>query len=125
MNRMQTFLFRLGGLLLVAGAALPIVHTKIAATAFCLGALLFVPLQLTDRYAGTSLTLRRLYRQRAVSDFLLLLAAGLLAMQAWRIGRFVRGEWVVVLVVAVVVQLYCVFRIEQEIKKEHKNEHHD
>lgn len=125
MNRLQTYLFRLGGLLLTTGAVLPVFHLKAAALAFGLGALLFVPFQLADRYSGTNLVVRRLYRQRQFSDLMLLVAAALLAMQAWHVGRFVRGEWIIALTVAVVAQLYCVFRIEQEIKKEHKNKTHD
>lgn len=125
MSRLKTILFQLGGLLLVIGAALPVADVKVAALTFSLGALLYAPLQLTDRYEGSSLVVRRLYRQRQLSDFMLLVAAGLLIMQAWRLGRFVRGEWVVALTIAVVVQLYSVFRIEQEIKKEQKNEKHD
>lgn len=125
MRRLRDLLFQLGGLLLVAGAALPLFHVRAGAVAFALGALLYAPLQLADRPAGRSLTLRRLYRQRQLSDLLLLVAAALLVAQAWNAGPFRRGEWMIVLSICVVVQLYSVFRIDHELNKEQKTDNND
>ena len=47
---LKTQLYRAGGLLVVIGAVLPLIAPAVAPWVFGLGALLFSPIQMTDRY---------------------------------------------------------------------------
>ena len=69
---MKTVLYRLGGLLLIAGAVLPLFAPSVAPFVFTVGALLFCPIQMTDRYEGHSVVIRRLRRQQLLAALLLL-----------------------------------------------------
>lgn len=116
----QNLVFQVGGLLLIVGAILPMVPplAGYAAHVFTSGALMFAPMQLLQRYEGRSLTIRRLRRQQIIGAFLLLIAACLLLMKTFRLGRVYGEEWKLVLVIAAVLQLYTAFRIPHELKKE-------
>ena len=113
---LKTVCLRLGGLLLVVGAVLPIVYPLAAHWVFALGAILFCPIQMTDRYRGTNLAVRRLRRQQALAALMLLIPAALMFTSFYRIPPFRGSEWKVTLFIAAVLQLYAVFRISHEEK---------
>ena len=105
---MKQTLYYIGGILLVVGAVLPLLWPEIAPYVFGLGALIYAPCRITDRYEGRSLTIRRL----------MVVAAGLMFMSAWQIRPCRGGEWKIVLIIAVFIEAYTVFRIDHEMKKE-------
>ncbi|MDO4210301.1 MAG: hypothetical protein Q4D23_01090 [Bacteroidales bacterium] len=124
LNRFQNLLFQVGGLLLVAGAIMPMipaVNTH-AATVFTIGALLFGSMQLLQRYDGPNVVIRRLRRQQILGAFFLMFAAALLVMKQYHVGPIpIRGdEWKIALIVAAVLELYTAFRIPSELEKENK-----
>lgn len=85
---MKTKLFRLGGLLMVFGALLPLFLPSVAPYVFTLGALLFCPIQMLDRYEGDDFTTRRLRRQQLMGAVLLLVTAGLMCCSLWQVPLF-------------------------------------
>lgn len=103
--------FYLGGLLLVAGALLPLIIPVGASWVFGLGALLFCPVQMLDRYEGSDFVLRRLRRQQLIGAMLLLVTACLLFMHEYRIPPFRGEEWKITLLIASVIEAYTIFRI--------------
>ena len=118
----------LGGLLMVVGAGANVLFCSWAPYVFAPGALLFVTMQLRQRYDGREFTIRRLRRIQIISDFLFLVA-GLLMManQQNFLGldqlsyiKYVHNNWVVVLLVAAVLQLYTSHRIANELEKDTK-----
>ena len=118
----------LGGLLMVVGAGANVLFCSWAPYVFASGALLFVAMQLRQRYEGREFTIRRLRRIQIISDFLFLVA-GLLMManQQNFLGldqlsyiKYVHNNWVVVLLVAAVLQLYTSHRIANELEKDTK-----
>ncbi len=113
-------LYYIGGLLLVAGAVLPLFVPEVAPYVFAVGALLFAPVQMADRYEGRNLVIRRLRRQQVMGAFLLLVTAVLMFMQVYQLRPFRGGEWKIFLTIAVFLELYTVFRIDFEEKKEKK-----
>ena len=74
MSQLQTLLFRIGGVLMIIGAALPLFVPAIAPYVYTLGALLFCPIQMLDRYEGSNPVTRRLRRQQLFGSFALLVA---------------------------------------------------
>lgn len=130
LSRTQTVIFLAGGLLMVAGAGCSLLmgFMPVAPYLFCLGALGFSSMQMMQRYEGSSFTIRRLRRIMIVSDVLFLLA-GLLMLadvgNPLKLGhltymQYVYRKWVVVLLIAAVLQLYTTHRIGSELEKEAK-----
>ncbi len=115
---MKQTLYYIGGILLVVGAVLPLLWPEVAPYVFGLGALIYAPCRITDRYEGRSLTIRRLRRQQVLGALLMVVAAGLMFMSAWQIRPCRGGEWKIVLIIAVFIEAYTVFRIDHEMKKE-------
>ena len=92
MKKLQQTIYILGGILLVAGAALYITRWAWVPYMYTIGAFMFGAMQMLDRYTGRNLVLRRLRRQH--------------------------NEWIVCLLVGCLVELYTAFRIPQEYEKE-------
>ena len=118
----------LGGLLMVIGAGANILFMTWASYVFAPGTLLFVAMQLRQRYDGRDFTIRRLRRMLIISDVLFLIAGLLMiANQSNFFGlnhllymKYVHNNWVVVLLVAAILQLYAGHRIANELEKEAK-----
>ena len=103
---------------MLVGAAAFMWQPVWATILFTVGALVFAPLQMLQRYEGRSFIIRRLRRQQLLGALALLVTACLMIMQAFRVGFARRNEWVVALAVACVLELYTAFRIPAELKKE-------
>ena len=104
---------------MVVGAGANVLFCSWAPYVFAPGALLFVAMQLRQRYEGSEFTIRRLRRIQIISDFLFLVA-GLLMManQQNFLGldqlsyiKYVHNNWVVVLLVAAVLQKFKIAQI--------------
>ena len=128
LSKSEVAVMLLGGLLMVVGAGANILFMTWAPYVFAPGALLFVAMQLRQRYDGHDFTIRRLRRMLIISDVLFLVAGLLmLANQSNFVGlnqllyiKYVHNNWVVVLLVAAILQLYAGHRIANEIEKEAK-----
>lgn len=113
---MKNILFRLGGLLMVAGAILPLFLPTVAPYIFALGALIFCPIQMTYRYEGDDFVVRRLRRQQLMGALLLLVTAGLMLLSLWGVPPFRGREWAITLMIATVLELYTAFRLPESEK---------
>jgi hypothetical protein len=128
LSKFEGLALLLGGLLMVVGAGANVLFCSWAPYVFAPGSLLFVAMQLRQRYEGKDFTIRRLRRIQIISDFLFLVAGLLmLANQKNFLGldqlsyiRYVHNNWVVVLLVAAVLQLYTSHRIANELEKDTK-----
>ena len=126
MNKIQTFIFLAGAVLMVIGAGSSILMWKGAPYVFAVGALAFASMQMLQRYDGPSVVIRRLRRIMLLSDFLFLLSALLMfASQGNFLGisyiiyiEYVYNKWVITLLIAAVLQLYSTHRIANELAKE-------
>ena len=118
-----------GGLLMVAGSGASLFLQSWAPYVFAPGALLFAAMQMRQRYEGKDFTVRRLRRMMLLSDGLFLVAALLMfANQGNFLGldylsyiKYVHNNWIVVLLVAAVLQLYSSHRIANELENTQKN----
>jgi len=128
LSKLETAVLLLGGLLMVLGAGASMFLQSWAPYVFAPGALMFAAMQMRQRYEGTDFVVRRLRRMLLISDVLFLLSALLmLASQSNFFGlnqlfyiKYVHNNWIVVLLVAAVLQLYVSHRIANELEKEAK-----
>lgn len=125
LSSIETAILLVGGLLMVVGAGALLFLQSWAPWVYAPGALMFAAMQLRQRYEGNVFTIRRLRRMIIVSDILFLVAALLMfANQSNFLGldylsyiKYVRNNWVVVLLVAAILQLYASHRIASELEK--------
>ena len=115
LNSLQSAIFLIGAILMVAGAAIGMIYKSVAPWLFAIGALAFTAMQLQQRYEGDNITIVRLRRIMLMSDVLLILTAALMFADEGN-----HNNWLVLLLVAAVIQLYTVFRMDAELKKEAK-----
>jgi len=113
---------------MLVGATLVRLQFGLAAYIFCIGAVAFVATNLLQRYDGSNITIRRLRRIMIVSDLLLLLTGLLMIANSSNFFqmpylsylRYVKNNWVIVLLVAASMLVYSTWRIEQELGEEAK-----
>lgn len=137
LTKRQSILFLLGAVLMVAGAGLYVFGVqKLAPWIFAVGALLFASIQLMQRYEGRNPTILRLRRIMILGDVLFLLAALFMVENAYHfllptflnfgMGgynaylTYIHNNWVVLLLVAALLELYSTHRISNELEKEAK-----
>ena len=126
LSKTETILLLLGGLLMVVGAGASMFLQSWASYVFAPGALLFVAMQLRQRYEGNNFTIRRLRHIMIISDLLFLVAALLmfanqsnfLRLDYLSYIKYVHNNWIVVLLVAAILQLYSSHRIANELEKD-------
>lgn len=83
-------------------------------------------MQMQQRYEGRSVTIRRLRRIMLLSDVMFLVAALLMfagqdnifGLDHLTFLQYVYNKWVVALLIAAILQLYSMHRINQELEKE-------
>ena len=128
LSNIETAILLIGGLLMVVGAGGSMFLQSWAAYIFAPGALLFAAMQMRQSYDGNNFTIRRLRRIQLTSDVLFLLAGLLmLANESNFFGinlllyiKYVHNNWIIVLLVAAILQLYASHRIANELEKEAK-----
>lgn len=128
LSKWESYVMLLGGLLMVVGAGANVLFCSGAPYVFAPGCLLFVAMQLRQRYEGKDFTIRRLRRIQIISDVLFLLAgllmianqSNFLSIDQLSYVKYVRNNWVVVLLMAAVLQLYTSHRIASELDKDTK-----
>ncbi len=115
---LQNIIFRIGAVLILVGAAGFIMYPVAGLYVFGIGVLMFTLMQAKTEYQGHNITLLRLRRQQLLACCCYVLSLVMMSMQLFRWGPCRRQEWVVVLTIGCVLELYTSFRIPQEIEKE-------
>jgi hypothetical protein len=128
LSKWEAYVMLVGGLLMVVGAGANVLFCSWAPYVFAPGSLLFVAMQLRQRYEGRDFTIRRMRRIQIISDVLFLVAgllmianqSNFLPLDQLSYIKYVHNNWVVVLLVAAVLQLYTSHRITNELEKDTK-----
>ena len=128
LSNIETFVMLAGGLLMVIGSGTSLFLQSWAAYVFAPGALMFAAMQMRQSYDGPNLNIRRLRRMMLLSDALFLITALLmfanrgnfLGLQYVSYVKYVHNNWIVVLLVAAILQLYASHRISNELEKDAK-----
>ena len=126
LSKTETFLMLLGGLLMVVGSGASLFLQSWAPYVFAPGSLFFAAVQMRQTYEGSNFTIRRLRRIMLISDVLFLIAALMMfANQANFLGlnfliyiKYVHNNWIIILLIAAILQLYTSHRIANELEKE-------
>ena len=117
-----------GGLLMVIGSGASLFLQSWATYVFAPGALMFAGMQMRQRYDGPNFNVRRLRRMLLLSDALFLVSAlfmfanqgNFFGLQYLSYIKYVHNNWIVVLLVAAILQLYASHRISNELEKDAK-----
>ena len=128
LTKLQTVIFLIGAVLMVIGSGAYVLMWSYAPIVYAVGALCFVAMQLLQRYEGRNFVIRRLRRIMIISDVFFLVAALLMFANQYNfLGldqltyiKYIHNNWVIVLLVAAVLQLYSTHRIGNELEKEAK-----
>lgn len=136
LNKIQTSIFILGGVLMVIGAACfafgYMIYPKMVlytSWLFLLGTVSFSVMQAMQLYEGPSQVIHRLKRIQTVADIFFVLSGISMVDTVYAFARnwfsnyetyitYFYNKWVVLLLVAALIELYTTHRISHELKKE-------
>ena len=133
----MTIVLLSGAVLMVAGAGLYVFGTMLMASwIFLVGALCFASMQMMQTYSGNNFTIRRLRRIMVTGDVLFILSALLMVENSYGLllpcfssfrptdtsitSLMFNNNWVLLLLVAAMLEIYTTHRISGELAKEAK-----
>lgn len=136
LNKIESILFMLGGMLMVTGIGCyvfmlaPSVTCWIALT----GSILFSTLHMMQAYEGSQLAIKRLKRILNIADLLFVIAGILIVDSTYNFLRpafenqesyitYVYNKWVLLLLIAAILEVYATHRIDYLLKKQGKDTH--
>ena len=115
----QVMMMSAGMIFVLIGVGCYFFHQWAAYVVYGVGVLMFVPMQLMQRYEGSNFILRRLRRMQIISDVLFLLTGMLMYLNGkFILNMYIRNEWMLARTVATILQLYTAFRIPAELDKD-------
>lgn len=134
-NRLIESFTTVGGILLLAGAAVYITGWSYAPYFYLVGSLMFACGQFADRYTGTDRIMRRLRFQQVLGACFLLLTALLMfadgihttillndtmnpSLRTFLLDLTRKNNWIVSLSIGAVFELYSSFRMERISKEQ-------
>ena len=126
LDKIENAILLFGAVMMVVGSGANIFAQSWAPYVFTMGTIGFVLMQFKQKYEGTNVILKRLRRLVILSDVCLLLTAvmmfanmdNLFRLDTLTYIKYVHNNWVVVLLVAAMLQLYTSHRISKEILKD-------
>lgn len=131
LSKLQSTLFLIGGVLMVVGAGCYafLVAQQVVCWVYLVGALIFASMQVNQTYEGNSSTIKRLKRIMTTADIFFVLSGLLMVDSAYMFLRdsfsdtvtylnLIYNKWVLMLLVAAILEMYTMHRIGSELKKE-------
>ena len=142
LTRLQTIIMAVGALLMVVGIFITFIcignmatftMRSISAVSFAAGTVMFATMQMLQVYDGSDMTVRRLRRIMIFGDICLIMSGLLMVEQTFQIVfplfatsiegynkycHYVHNNWGVLLLISCVLELYSIFRLSNELKKE-------
>lgn len=114
-----------------AGCYAFIYAQQVVCWVYLAGALLFASMQLSETYEGNNQAVKRLKRIMTFADIFFVLSGLLMVDSAYMFMRdsftdivsyynLVYNKWVLLLLVAAILEMYTMHRISAELKKEEK-----
>ena len=133
LNKLQSILYAVGGALMVIGAGCFAFmwQQQVVCWLFLAGASMFTLMQSMQTYEGSNFVIRRLKRIQAVANIFFMLAGILMVDTAYMFFRplfdssiayvdYLYNKWVVLLLIAALLEIYTMHRIDHEMKKDKK-----
>ncbi|MBS5613949.1 hypothetical protein [Hoylesella buccalis] len=131
LNKLQSLIFLTGGAMMVVGAGCFALmwQQKIACWIYLAGALMFGVMQMMQEYQGNNFTVKRLKRIMSLADIFFILSGFLMVDMVYRFLQSafdnyltyyntIYNKWVVLLLIAAILEMYTMHRIEHELSKE-------
>ena len=135
LNKIQTIVFLAGAVLMVAGTGKDVLSPwAFSSIVYAVGAVAFASMQMLQTYDGRNTTVRRLRRIMTLGDVLFVLSAVLMLENTFKfllplfVGyidngyyhyvTYVHNNWVVLLLVAAIIEIYTTHRISYELNKD-------
>ncbi|MDN0024660.1 hypothetical protein QVN84_03855 [Prevotella lascolaii] len=131
LSRTQNIIFLVGGVLMVVGAGCFAFmwQQKVMCWIYLAGAVMFATMQMMQTYEGNNITVRRLKKIMTTADIFFVLSGILMVDNAYRFMQqvftnyvayfqYVFNKWVLLLLVAAVLEIYTMHRISAELSKE-------
>lgn len=131
LSRTQNIIFLVGGVLMVVGAGCFAFmwQQEIMCWIYLAGAAMFATMQMMQTYEGNNITVRRLKKIMTTADIFFVLSGILMVDNAYRFMQqvftnyvayfqYVFNKWVLLLLVAAVLEIYTMHRISAELSKE-------
>ena len=106
---------------------------QIVCWVFLLGAFMFALMQMMQAYEGKELSIRRLKHIQSLADILFVVSGILMVDTAWGFFKpllgnyldyltYVYNKWVVLLLIAAVLEVYTMHRLDHELSKKNIKE---
>lgn len=131
LTKAQAALFLLGGVMMVVGVGCFVFmwQQPVVCWIFLVGALLFSLMQATQIYEGKNFVIRRLKRMMGLANLAFVLSGILMVDNVYHFFQplfpdpysyvqYVYNKWVVLLLIAAILEVYTTHRISSELKKE-------
>ena len=131
LSRTQNIIFLVGGVLMVVGAGCFAFmwQQEVMCWIYLAGAVMFATMQMMQTYEGNNITVRRLKKIMTTADIFFVLSGILMVDNAYRFMQqvftnyvayfqYVFNKWVLLLLVAAVLEIYTLHRISAELSKE-------
>lgn len=137
LSKIQSLILLVGATLMAVGACSFVVlrqgdvmnWANVMSWVYLVGALLFSAMQIQQKYEGNNFAIKRLRKIVFVSNVLFVLAGILMVDSVHQFLRplfssqyeyitYIYNKWVVLLMIAAILQLYTTHRISSELKKE-------
>lgn len=121
LSKVQNAVFRLGAVLMLVGITVNIFSREASFGLYSLGMAMFCIMQVKAQYLGSDFTVARLRRQQLIACLFFFLASVAMSMQVFQYGFARRNEWLVMLTVACVLEVYTSWRIPAALSKAKKS----
>lgn len=131
LNKLQSLIFLTGGAMMVVGAGCFALMWQqiIACWIYLVGALMFGVMQMMQEYQGNNFIVKRLKRIMSLADIFFILSGFLMVDMVYRFLQSafdnyltyyntIYNKWVVLLLIAAILEMYTMHRIEHELSKE-------
>ena len=136
LNKIESILFMLGGMLMVTGIGCYVFMLAPSITCWLAltGSILFSTLHMMQTYEGNQLAIKRLKRILNIADLLFVIAGILIVDSTYNFLRpafenqesyitYVYNKWVLLLLIAAILEVYATHRIDYLLKKQGKDTH--
>lgn len=135
LNNVQSAIFLIGGVLMVIGAGCfaTMWNQKAVCWIYLIGALMFAWIQISQTYEGTSTVIHRLKKIMTTADIFFVLSGMLMVDSAYKYMQnicnnyityveYIYNKWVLLLLVAALLEIYTMHRISSELRKEEQHQ---
>lgn len=140
LNKLESVIYLLGGIIMVIGAGFYafLFIQPVSCWIMLAGAVAFTSMQSRQRYLGTSLSIRRLRKIMSLAGWGFILAGLFMIEDSFHLLRsFFTGSidgyssyvsifhhnWVILLLISAIIEMYTTHRISYELKKENNHSH--